>query len=58
MQNIGEEHTNDEYFIAVNGPEIGEADPVLKEALDIHWNNSKSGWHFTTNTLLKPWVWQ
>ena len=53
MQNIGEEQTNDEYFIAVNGPEIGEADPVLKEGLNIHFKNFRSGWHFTTNTLFK-----
>ena len=53
IRNIGEEHANDEIFIAVNGPEIGEADPVLKEALDIHFKNSRSGWHFTTNTLFK-----
>ena len=32
---------------------IWEADPVLKEALDIHFKNSRSGWHFTTNTLFK-----
>ena len=40
-------------FIAFNGPEIGEADSVLKEALDNHSKSSRTGWHFTTNTLFK-----
>ena len=40
-------------FIAFNGPEIDEADRVLKEALDDHFKSSRTGWNFTTNTLVK-----
>ena len=51
IQNIGEENANDELLIAYNGPEIGEADEVLSDALDLHFSKSRLGWHFTTNTL-------
>ena len=53
VRNIDETTANDEMFISVNGPEIREADDILKEALDEHFKNSKVGWHFTTNTLFK-----
>ena len=32
-------------MIHLNGPEIGEADNVLKSALDLHLNGQP--WHFT-----------
>ena len=51
IRNIGEENANNEFFIAYNGPEIGEADEVLRDALDLHFSKSRLGWHFTTNTL-------
>ena len=41
------------YIVALNGPELGEADEVLKESLDLHFTKSQYGWHFTTNTLFK-----
>ena len=50
---IGEENVNDELFVALNGPELGEADKVLQESLDLHFSKSQHGWHFTTNNLFK-----
>ena len=50
---LEKKHAKDELFIVANGLEIGETDSVLKEALDIQFKNSRSGWHFTTNTLFK-----
>ena len=44
---MGEENANDAY----NGPEIGEADEVLRDALVVHFRKSRLGWHFTANTL-------
>ena len=42
---------NDEMFIAVNGPELGEADALLAKALDRKLAG-KSGWHFSTKQTL------
>ena len=48
--NIGEDTADDETFVVYNGPEIGESDDVLKEALNLHFRNKKGGaWHFSTN---------
>ena len=44
--------STDELFVVYNGPEIGEAEDVLSEALDLHFKDSR-GWHFTTNNLFK-----
>ena len=41
IRNIGEENANDELCIAYNGPEIGEADEVLRDALDLHFSKSR-----------------
>ena len=37
-------------FIAVNGPEIGEADNVLTEALNLKFGKGK--WHFSVQQNL------
>ena len=34
-----------------NGPEIGECDEILKNALDLHFKNKRFGVHFKTNNL-------
>ena len=51
IRNIGEENANDKLFVAYNGPEIGEVEEVLRDALDLHFSKSRLGWHFTANTL-------
>ena len=53
VRNIGEETANDELFIAVNGPEMGEADKTLKEALNLHFAKKHGHWNFTSNSVFK-----
>ena len=50
---ISEETANDELFIAFNGPEMGEADETLKEALNLHFAKKHGHWNFTTNSVFK-----
>ena len=38
-------------LVAWNGPEIGEADEVLREALNLHISETKLGVHFKTNNM-------
>ena len=33
-------------FIPFNGPEVGEADNIIKQALDFHFAKYGKGWHF------------
>ena len=40
-------------FVAYNGPDIGDADDVLKKSVDDYFKCSRTGWHFTTNTPFK-----
>ena len=52
LQPFDEESSDNELFVVYNGPEIGEAENILKEALALHFKDSH-GWHFTTNNHLK-----
>jgi hypothetical protein len=48
LRNTGEDHGNEEMMIAVNGPEIANADKILKKSLDSYFKKHKEGkWHFT-----------
>ena len=47
---IADTTANDEMFIAVNGPEIGEADNVLTKALNLKFGSSS--WHFSVQQNL------
>ena len=42
---IKEETAEDEMMIHLNGPQLGEADDTLTDALDLHFNGGP--WHFT-----------
>lgn len=53
IRKIGEKTANDELFIAVNGPEIGEADNTLEAALNLHFSKNNGQWNFITNTVFK-----
>ena len=53
LRKLSEENVNDELFVALNGPELGEADEVLQKSLDLHFGKSFNGWHFVTNTLFR-----
>ena len=48
---IKDNTANDEMFISVNGPEIGEADPLLEKDLDRKFAGHR-GWHFSTQQHL------
>ena len=47
-----EEKADNELFVVYYGPEIGEAEDILKEVLAMHFKDSH-GWHFTTNNYFK-----
>ena len=51
IKKLNDSTANDEMFIAVNGPELGEADALLAKALDRKLAG-KSGWHFSTKQTL------
>ena len=49
---VSDKISNDEMFIAVNGPELSEADDILAKALDLKFGRNK--WHFSVqNNLFK-----
>ena len=48
FRKISEDTANDELFVAFNGPEIGEADEVLRQALNLHFGQTRGGWNFAT----------
>ena len=52
LQHIDKETSDDEMFVVYYGPEIGEAEDILKEALKPQFKDS-GGWHFTNNNHLK-----
>ena len=45
-RNMSEEGANEEFEIAINGPNIAHCDSVIKEAMDDYWSAKKSSWHF------------
>ena len=47
LRPIKDTTANDEMFVAVNGPELGEADKLLAKALDNKFAG-QGGWHFAT----------
>ena len=51
IRKLNDSTANDEMFIAVNGPELGEADALLAKALDRKLAG-KSGWYFSTKQTL------
>ena len=48
LRKLNEDTANDELFVAYNGPEIGEADEVLRQALNLHFSKTRGGWNFST----------
>ena len=47
IRNIKDKTANNEMFIAVNGPKVGQADETIKKALDRKFGG-RGGWHFST----------
>ena len=50
---IGEDTAEHEMMIVYNGPEIGEADDVLMEALQLHFKDNPKGIHFDTHNIFR-----
>ena len=51
FRQISENRGNEEMVISVNGPEIANADKILKKALDNYFKGHKNGkWHFTMDS--------
>ena len=50
---IGEDTAEHEMMIDYNGPEIGEADGVLLEALHLHFQGLQKGIHFYSHNLFR-----
>ena len=48
MESFDEETDDNELFVVHNGPETGEAEDILKEALALHFKDSH-GQHIETN---------
>ena len=51
IRKLNDKTANNEMFIAVNGPEVGEADYLLSKALTSKFPG-KQGWHFSTRQHL------
>ena len=51
IRNIKDNTANNEMFIAVNGPKVGEAYETIKKALDRKFGG-RGGWHFSTKQNL------
>ena len=51
MRPLGEDQLNDVMFVAWNGPEVGEADTILKRALDLHFSGNRNGINFKMNNF-------
>ena len=45
-RNVNELTANEEFNIAVNGPNLAHCDSVITEAMTKYWNSKKSHWHF------------
>ena len=48
-----ETSTNEEFEIAVNGPNLAHCDSVIKEAMDKYWANRGGQWHFFRASVIK-----
>ena len=53
LRPVNECTADDEMMVDYNGPEIGEADNVLLEALYIHFKNNSKGIHFDTHNIFR-----
>ena len=54
LRKLNEDTANDELFVAYNGPEIGEADEVLRQALNLHFRKQE-GVEFFHTIVLNCW---
>ena len=45
-RNTEEDATNEEFEVAVNGPNLANCGAVVKEAMDDYWSSRGGRWHF------------
>ena len=50
-RNLAEDSSNEEFEIAVNGPNLANSDGVIKEAMETYWKGGN--WHFFRTTLVE-----
>ena len=50
-RNLAEDSSNEEFEIAVNGPNLAHSDAVIKEAMDSYWKGRQ--WHFFRTTAVE-----
>mgnify|MGYP003336288054 CR=1 FL=1 len=53
IRNTHEKSTNEEFEIAVNGPNLAHCDSVVKEAMDNYWASRGGKWHFFKTSVLE-----
>ena len=54
-RNSNEETANQEFEIAVNGPNLANCDSVVSEAMDDNWRGKggTEGWHFIKTSVVE-----
>ena len=52
-RNTNENSTNEEFEMAVNGPNLAHCDSVVKEAMDNYWASRGGKWHFFKTSVLE-----
>ena len=52
-RSTNEETANEEFEIAVNGPNLANCDGVVKEAMDNYWRGKGGHWHFIRVSVLE-----
>ena len=53
IRQIADDIAEEEMMVDYNGPEIGEADKMLMEALHIHFKDNPKGIHFYTKNIFR-----
>ena len=52
-RNTEEDATNEEFEVAVNGPNLANSASVVKEAMDLYWSSRGGFWHFYRRTVIE-----
>lgn len=53
-RSVDEETANEEFAIAVNGPNLANCDGVVREAMEKYWREKGAGtWHFIRTSVLE-----
>ena len=52
-RSTNEDTSNEEFKIAVNGPNVSNCDKVVAEAMDLNWGEKGGYWHFFRTSVLE-----